>query len=171
MRERQRKGGNIEDPPTMLDHLSNGRNEPLANDIEMQLLHQMTLIAVGTVTTFSSTTQAIYDLASHPEYIPILRQEVESVPRDEHGNFNRDSTSAMEKLDSFLKESQRFNSPDLSMYSTKIWISFLTMPSYFPASGDRRHDLTGWHIRSQRHQARDQYLFNPRRQRLVREPK
>lgn len=114
MLERKRKGGNIEDPPTMLDHLSNGRNEHMADDVEMQLLHQMTLIAVGTVTTFSSTTQAIYDLAARPEYVHILRQEVESVPRDQNGNFNRDSTSAMEKLDSFLKESQRLNSPDLS---------------------------------------------------------
>ncbi|KAF5535806.1 ent-kaurene oxidase [Fusarium mexicanum] len=116
MRERQEKGGNLEDPPTMLDHLSNGRNEHIADDVELQLLHQMTLIAVGTVTTFSSTTQAIYDLVAHPEYIPILRQEVESVPRDQNGNFTKDSTVAMDKLDSFLKESQRFNSPDLTTF-------------------------------------------------------
>ncbi|KAH7213796.1 cytochrome P450, partial [Fusarium oxysporum] len=116
MRERQEKGGNLEDPPTMLDHLSNGRNEHIADDVELQLLHQMTLIAVGTVTTFSSTTQAIYDLVAHPEYIPILREEVESVPRDPNGNFTKDSTVAMDKLDSFLKESQRFNSPDLTTF-------------------------------------------------------
>ncbi|KAH7217791.1 cytochrome P450 [Fusarium oxysporum] len=116
MRERQEKGGNLEDPPTMLDHLSNGRNEHIADDVELQLLHQMTLIAVGTVTTFSSTTQAIYDLVAHPEYIPILREEVESVPRDPKGNFTKDSTVAMDKLDSFLKESQRFNSPDLTTF-------------------------------------------------------
>ncbi|KAF5611946.1 ent-kaurene oxidase [Fusarium subglutinans] len=116
MRERHEKGGNLEDPPTMLDHLSNGRNEHIADDVELQLLHQMTLIAVGTVTTFSSTTQAIYDLVAHPEYIPILREEVESVPRDQNGNFTKDSTVAMDKLDSFLKESQRFNSPDLTTF-------------------------------------------------------
>ncbi|KAI1012810.1 hypothetical protein LB504_008491 [Fusarium proliferatum] len=116
MRERQGKGGNLEDPPTMLDHLSNGRNEHIADDVELQLLHQMTLIAVGTVTTFSSTTQAIYDLVAHPEYIPLLREEAESVPRDETGNFTKDSTVAMDKLDSFLKESQRFNSPDLTTF-------------------------------------------------------
>ncbi|ESU07141.1 hypothetical protein FGSG_01786 [Fusarium graminearum PH-1] len=115
MKERQQKGGNIEDPPTMLDHLSNGKHEGMANDIEKQLVHQMNLIAVGTVTTYSSTTQAIYDLATHPEYVPILRQEVESVSRDANGNFTRDSTLAMEKLDSFIKESQRFHSPDLTI--------------------------------------------------------
>ncbi|KAF4497399.1 Ent-kaurene oxidase [Fusarium agapanthi] len=116
MRERHETGGNLEDPPTMLDHLSNGKNEHIADDVELQLLHQMTLIAVGTVTTFSSTTQAIYDLVAHPEYIPILREEVESVPRDQNGNFTKDSTVAMDKLDSFLKESQRFNSPDLTTF-------------------------------------------------------
>ncbi|KAI1064835.1 hypothetical protein LB507_001227 [Fusarium sp. FIESC RH6] len=127
MLERKRKGGNIEDPPTMLDHLSNGRNEHMADDVEMQLLHQMTLIAVGTVTTFSSTTQAIYDLAAHPEYVSILRQEVENVPRDQSGNFNRDSTSAMEKLDSFLKESQRLNSPDLTTFQ-RAAVANMTLP-------------------------------------------
>ncbi|KAJ4251857.1 hypothetical protein NW762_011154 [Fusarium torreyae] len=127
MRERQQKGGNLEDPPTMLDHLSTGKNEWMANDVEKQLLHQMTLIAVGTVTTFSSTTQAIYDLAAHPEYIPILREEIESVPRDENGGFHKDSVIAMEKLDSFLKESQRFNSPDLTTFQ-RAAIADLTLP-------------------------------------------
>ncbi|EWG50710.1 hypothetical protein FVEG_09850 [Fusarium verticillioides 7600] len=127
MRERQEKGGNLEDPPTMLDHLSNGRNEHIRDDVELQLLHQMTLIAVGTVTTFSSTTQAIYDLVAHPEYIPILREEVESVPRDENGNFTKESTVAMDKLDSFLKESQRFNSPDLTTFQ-RAAIADMTLP-------------------------------------------
>ncbi|CVL03089.1 related to cytochrome P450 monooxygenase [Fusarium proliferatum] len=127
MRERQEKGGNLEDPLTMLDHLSNGRNEHIADDVELQLLHQMTLIAVGTVTTFSSTTQAIYDLVAHPEYVPILREEVESVPRDQNGNFTRDSTVAMDKLDSFLKESQRFNSPDLTTFQ-RAAIADMTLP-------------------------------------------
>ncbi|KAG5745511.1 hypothetical protein H9Q69_013162 [Fusarium xylarioides] len=127
MRERQEKGGNMEDPPTMLDHLSNGRNEHIADDVELQLLHQMTLIAVGTVTTFSSTTQAIYDLVAHPEYIPVLREEVESVPRDQNGNFTKESTVAMDKLDSFLKESQRFNSPDLTTFQ-RAAIADMTLP-------------------------------------------
>ncbi|KAF4989060.1 hypothetical protein FGRMN_9390 [Fusarium graminum] len=127
MRERKEKGGNLEDPPTMLDHLSSGKNESIADDVEIQLLHQMTLIAVGTVTTFSSTTQAIYDLAAHSEYIPILREEVESVPRNHNGTFNKDSILAMEKLDSFLKESQRLNSPDLSTFQ-RAAIADLTLP-------------------------------------------
>ncbi|OBS27872.1 hypothetical protein FPOA_01814 [Fusarium poae] len=127
MKERQEKGGNLEDPPTMLDHLSNGRNAPMANDIEMQLVHQMNLIAVGTVTTYSSTTQAIYDLATHPEYVPILRQEVESMPRGPNGTFSRDSILAMEKLDSFIKESQRLHSPDLSTFQ-RAAIADMTLP-------------------------------------------
>ncbi|KAF5669306.1 cytochrome P450 monooxygenase [Fusarium denticulatum] len=127
MLERKEKCGNLEDPPTMLDHLSNGKNEHIKDDVELQLLHQMTLIAVGTVTTFSSTTQAIYDLVAHSEYIPILREEVESVPRDGNGNFTKESTVAMDKLDSFLKESQRFNSPDLTTFQ-RAAIADMTLP-------------------------------------------
>ncbi|CAG9975612.1 unnamed protein product [Clonostachys byssicola] len=116
MRERSERGANLEDPPTMLDLLSSGKNEWLANDIEKQLLYQMTLVAVGTVTTFASITQAIYDLATQPSYIPLLRKEVESVPRDSNGDFTKESLSAMKKLDSFIKESQRLNAPDLSTF-------------------------------------------------------
>lgn len=116
--ERQRKGGNLEDPPSMLDLLSSGKNEHFAGDIEKQLLYQMTLVAVGTVTTFSSIIQAIYDLVAYPEYIPALREELLSVPRDDDGTFNKDSISAMKKLDSFIKESQRLSAPDLSKFSS-----------------------------------------------------
>lgn len=114
MEERQRKGYNLEEPPSMLDYLSSGKNEQFAKDIEKQLLFQMTLVAVGTVTTFSSIIQAIYDLVAHPEYIDELRDEVLHVPRNDDGTYNRESISAMRKLDSFIKESQRLSAPDLS---------------------------------------------------------
>lgn len=112
--ERQQKGGDLEDPPSVLDLLSDGKNAQYAADLETQLLYQMTLVAVGTVTTFSSIIQAIYDLVAYPVYIQEIRDELASVPRSSDGLFNRDSISAMKKLDSFIKESQRLSAPDLS---------------------------------------------------------
>lgn len=117
MEARKEGGGNLEDPPSMLDNLSVGKNEHLAGDVEKQLLYQMTLVAVGTVTTFSSIVQIIYDLAVHPEYISILREEVQCAERDENGYFTKDSLVAMKKMDSFIKESQRLKAADLSRLS------------------------------------------------------
>ena len=115
MRDRQAKGGDhLENPPSMLDYLSSGKNEHLASDLETQVLLQMTLVAVGTVTTFASITQALYDLATYPEYIPMLREEIQAATIDENGLFTKDAPSCMRKLDSFIKESQRRSAPDLS---------------------------------------------------------
>jgi len=67
-------------------------------------------------TTTMATTAAIYDLAAHPEYIPLLRDEIEQV-LNEDGNdvdgagfkkLKKSSMPKLWKLDSFLKESQRF---------------------------------------------------------------
>ncbi|GJJ14399.1 hypothetical protein Clacol_008663 [Clathrus columnatus] len=51
------------------------------------------------------------DLSKRPEYIPILREEIESVVA-KHG-WTKQALSSMEKLESFMMETLRFNSPDL----------------------------------------------------------
>lgn len=57
--------------------------------------------------------QAVFDLTSRPEYIQPLRDEVEEV-RKKHGNvWTKASVAGLRKMDSFLKESQRFRPPGL----------------------------------------------------------
>lgn len=103
----------LEEPGSMLDYMTSGKNEAMAYDVEKQLLYQMTLVAVGTVTTFASIVQVLYDLADNPEYIPILREEVEQADRDEDGHLTKDAMFEMKRFDSFIKESQRLHAPDL----------------------------------------------------------
>jgi cytochrome P450 len=120
MQDRQaKKGDHLDNPPSMLDHLSSGKNEWLASNLDAQVLMQMTLVAVGTVTTFASITQALYDLATYPEYIEVLREEVEAAPTDANGLFTKEAPSFMKKLDSFIKESQRRSAPDLCKLLSK----------------------------------------------------
>ena len=52
-----------------------------------------------------SFTQAIYHLASRPEYIQPLREEIENVVGQE--GWTKSAMGNLRKLDSFLKESQR----------------------------------------------------------------
>lgn len=54
-----------------------------------------------------TTTHALYDILSHPEHIPALRTEAERVIGT-HG-WTKDAIDRLELLDSFLRESQRYN--------------------------------------------------------------
>ena len=64
-------------------------------------------------------TYALFDLAAHPEWQEILREEIHIVLQEdgnEHGMLTRKSVPKLRKLDSFIKESQRVSPPFLSMY-------------------------------------------------------
>lgn len=49
----------------------------------------------------------MYHLAAQPEFIPILRAELESCLDKDINNWTKDSLETCWKLDSFLKESSR----------------------------------------------------------------
>ncbi|ORY66214.1 cytochrome P450 [Pseudomassariella vexata] len=59
-------------------------------------------------TSAAAPAQLIYDLCEHPEFIDPLRQEAESVVNAD-GLMDKLSFLRMFKMDSFMKESQRFN--------------------------------------------------------------
>ncbi|KAF2735353.1 cytochrome P450 [Polyplosphaeria fusca] len=62
--------------------------------------------------TSSAASNAIFDLCAHPEYIAPLREEIQTLlPDPKH--CSKQDLNRLWKLDSFLKESQRFNPPIL----------------------------------------------------------
>ncbi|OCL05915.1 putative cytochrome P450 [Glonium stellatum] len=66
-------------------------------------------ISFAAIRTSSSVpTHLLYDLCARPEYIEPLRQEIETVLAEE-GSFTKSGLNKLIKLDSFMKESQRFN--------------------------------------------------------------
>jgi hypothetical protein len=79
-------------------------------------------------TTTMAATAAIYDLAAHLEYIKPLRDEIqqiidedgEDVDGDGSMRLKKSSMPKLWKLDSFLKESQRFTPAQLcKLYSSQ----------------------------------------------------
>ncbi|KIJ21932.1 hypothetical protein PAXINDRAFT_165267 [Paxillus involutus ATCC 200175] len=62
-------------------------------------------------TTAQSFTQALLNLASHPEYLEPLREEVREVT-GQHG-WTKNSMTMLIKMESFLRESQRVNGTSL----------------------------------------------------------
>ncbi|EKM60083.1 uncharacterized protein PHACADRAFT_206285 [Phanerochaete carnosa HHB-10118-sp] len=57
-------------------------------------------------TSSMSFTHALYHLAAYPEYIKPLREEVEGIIAED--GWSKDSLQKMRKVDSFLKECQRY---------------------------------------------------------------
>jgi cytochrome P450 len=76
---------------------------------------QLILTLASIHTTALAITHALFDLCAHPEYLEPLRQEIEEVTKDYPGvDFLHQGLPQLEKLDSFLAESQRFHPPVLS---------------------------------------------------------
>ncbi|KAI1325882.1 cytochrome P450 monooxygenase [Xylariaceae sp. FL0255] len=59
-------------------------------------------------TSAAAPSQLIFDLCEHPEYIQPLREEYEKV-LDSEGRISKQGYLQLPKLDSIMKESQRFN--------------------------------------------------------------
>ena len=60
-------------------------------------------------TSAATPMQLVYDLCLHREYIEPLRNEVEEITREFGGILDKRALGKMRKLDSFMKESLRFN--------------------------------------------------------------
>lgn len=69
---------------------------------------QLKLSFAAIHTSAAAPTQLLYDLCAMPQYIAPLREEIEAnLPKD--GFWTKRSLLQLEKMDSFMKESQRFN--------------------------------------------------------------
>ena len=76
---------------------------------------QLLLTTASIHTTTMAATQAMYDLSAILDFFMPLIEELEQ-QMDSEGNSNVTALNDMRKLDSLLKESQRFNPLNLSMY-------------------------------------------------------
>ncbi|KAK0212067.1 cytochrome P450 [Desarmillaria ectypa] len=93
-------------PNDMLSWLLDATNGDEERRTVQNLSARMLLTNVAAIHTTSNTfTSALYALAAHPEYVEILRTEVESVIKEE--GKTKAAMGKMDQLDSFLKESQR----------------------------------------------------------------
>ena len=80
---------------------------------------QMTAAFAAIHTTGMAASHAIFDLAAYPEYIPILRKEIEDVIAEEgnhDGQLRKTSMAKLKKLDSFIKESARMSPPTIGLF-------------------------------------------------------
>lgn len=57
-------------------------------------------------------THAIYDLCVHPEYLAPIREEIAQVLAEDQG-VKKETLPKLRKMDSLLRESQRFGPPSI----------------------------------------------------------
>ncbi|KAH7040883.1 cytochrome P450 [Microdochium trichocladiopsis] len=92
------------------------------DDKELANLQMLTATA-AIHTTRLAIIHALYDLAAHPEYVEPLRQEIAAV-RAEEGSpvLKKQTLTALRKLDSFMKESQRHSPPSVATFQRKAMV-------------------------------------------------
>ncbi|KAH8768968.1 cytochrome P450 [Diaporthe sp. PMI_573] len=71
------------------------------------------------VSMAATLTQSLMDLATHPEYVPELLEEINTTIERNGGVVDKRVLTEMWKLDSFIKETQRLNPPDLTSFQRK----------------------------------------------------
>ena len=102
-------------PPDLLQYMIEGAE---GDDLEPERLAHLQLMVnlAGIHTTSTAITHAVHDLCEHNEYVKVLREEIEDVLRQD-GGWQTETHKRLHKLDSFLKESQRFSPPTLCLSS------------------------------------------------------
>ena len=83
--------------------------EPDRNDPLFHAISQLGIGAVSVNTTTQLLTNSLFNLATYPEYVSILQEEIDSVRSENGGQFTLESMGKLKKLDSFIKETLRFN--------------------------------------------------------------
>ena len=109
----------------MYDHGTENERE-----VPEMAARQCVLTLASIHTTSLSIANLLFDLCAHPEWFPVLTEEVETVAKDygmvgENPNITtKQWLQKLEKMDSFFVESQRFNPPILRMLHATFSVYF-----------------------------------------------
>ncbi|KAJ5710721.1 cytochrome P450 [Penicillium malachiteum] len=79
------------------------------------LAHLEVVMSLASNTSQMNVVQVLYDLLAYPEYLDPIREEIRSVVNEVGPwmSWGKLAFSKLRKLDSFMRESQRFNPPTL----------------------------------------------------------
>ena len=80
-------------------------------DYAYQGAAQLAITAVSVQSTSKLIVNVILNLIKYAEYVPILKEEIQTVLSECGGAWTLESMGRLEKLDSFMRESLRFEPP------------------------------------------------------------
>ncbi|KUI69710.1 Ent-kaurene oxidase [Cytospora mali] len=102
------KGNELEEDPTILQWMSINGKTDYETDSDAMAHRSVLLSVAASFTVADSLVFIFYDLCKHPEFIKELREEAEQCLISS-GKWDRPTLDNMEKLESFMCESQRTN--------------------------------------------------------------
>lgn len=109
-----------EKPEDMLQWILNGQSKYRPYSTEELARIQLGLSFAAIHTTTMTATNVFYNLAAHPEHLPVLREEILSVLSTTGGVFTSQALQNMKRLDSFIKESMRIDPPGTTSFNRKV---------------------------------------------------
>ncbi|KAH8802448.1 cytochrome P450 [Xylogone sp. PMI_703] len=84
-------------------------SEPDRSDAHLHAIIQLAIASVSVGSTSHLITNIIFNLATWPEFQTILKNEIDDALVEAGGEWTVESMGQLKKLDSFMKESLRFN--------------------------------------------------------------
>ena len=112
--QKRARGEDVEEEDTllkwMIDHA-----QPEERDLWQMAARLGFLMFASLFTTTFTSSHMIYDLCEHPEWFDVMREEIDTIAKDlgppgQNPNISaREWCNRLEKLDSFMVESQRMN--------------------------------------------------------------
>jgi cytochrome P450 len=121
-RQQMQDGGDR--PDDMLQWIMNDQSKFRQYSTEELARLQLGLTFAAIHTTTLTATNAFYNIAAYPQYLPELRDEIRSVLAESDGVFTSTALQAMKKLDSFLKETMRLDPAGASSFQRKVKKTF-----------------------------------------------
>ncbi|KAI0454658.1 cytochrome P450 [Xylaria acuta] len=135
---RRSAGEQVDEEDTLLNWMIDHGTED-ENRVDKMSTRQAILTLASIHTTSMAVANIIFDLCAHPEWFPILREEIDGITAElgpigstpESGS--KQWLSRLEKLDSFFLESQRMNPPIL-LGPQRVAVEALTLKdgTYIP---------------------------------------
>lgn len=110
--------GDVKRPDNMLQWFADSaRSNGAVVDVDKIARRQLATSFAAIQPTTSASTNALYTLATIPEFVAELRDEIRDVLAAHDGCYSSKALYSMKKLDSFLKESLRFHPENIGMCS------------------------------------------------------
>lgn len=107
----EKTGANSSKPNDTIQWMYQALPPHVKTDFAFHGVAQLAITAVSVQSTSKLLVNILLNLMTYPEYVPILNEEINEVLASCGGTFSLDNMSQLEKLDSFMRESLRFEPP------------------------------------------------------------
>ncbi|GJC82663.1 cytochrome P450 monooxygenase ATR2 [Colletotrichum liriopes] len=104
-RRKAAEGSNYQKPDDMLQWMMESQKKFGQKEDRELARYELAISAAAIHTTTVTITNALYTLAVIPEFVTILRKDVQQALAETNGVFTNSAMQNMKKVDSFLKES------------------------------------------------------------------